>query len=158
MLQLESNKVHIVDSLKAKPMDLSRFLEAQKNTYALALKEIQHGRKTGHWIWYVFPQIKGLGRSSTSKFYGISSCQEAKEYLNHEILGKRLRDIIKAFLTHKNSTANQILGFPDDLKVRSSMTLFEPFDKVGENIFTEAIDQFYQGLRCEKTLEFLKDC
>ena len=136
--------------------NLERFLEAQNSvwgSYADALKEIKEGHKRSHWIWYIFPQIKGLGHSSNSEFFGISNKDEAKAYLNHPVLGLRLRDITKALLGCNNSSAFNILGFPDVLKVQSCMTLF---DLVSPNdIFNAVLDKYYEGKRCEKTIKRL---
>jgi uncharacterized protein (DUF1810 family) len=129
--------------------DLNRFLEAQQLDYPLALKEIKDGLKRGHWIWYIFPQIKGLGHSYNSEFYGISSKEEAKAYLDHSVLGPRLREITQALL-NCNKTIDDILGYPDVLKVRSCMTLF---DLVSPNdIFNDVLYKYYEGQRCDKTI------
>ena len=130
--------------------DLERFVEAQKYSYDTALREIREGQKRGHWIWFVFPQIKGLGHSYNSEFYGICSKEEAKAYLNHPVLSKRLREITQALLNCNNKTADEILGFPDVLKVRSCMTLF---DLVSPNdIFNEVLYKYYESQRCDKTI------
>lgn len=131
--------------------NLERFLEAQDsaNSYNNALKEIRSGQKQGHWIWYVFPQIKGLGHSYNSEFYGISNKEEAKAYLDHPSLGQRLREITSALLDCPIQSADDILGFPDVLKVRSCMTLF---DLVSPNdIFNGVLYKYYEGQRCDKT-------
>lgn len=142
-----------VDSLKGNEVsyNLERFIETQDSgTYNEALKEIQGGKKIGHWIWFIFPQIKGLGHSYNSEFYGIISKEEASGYLEHPILGQRLRVITSALLHCGNPSADDILGFPDVLKVKSCMTLF---DLVSPNdIFKEVLDKFYEGKRCEKTI------
>ena len=136
--------------------DLERFITAQDTgwaTYSEALREMKEGHKQGHWIWYVFPQIKGLGHNYNSEFYGIGSKEEAKAYLKHVELGKRLREITKALLDCSNPSAYNILGFPDVLKVQSCMTLF---DLVSPNdIFNEVLDKYYEGKRCEKTIKRL---
>jgi uncharacterized protein (DUF1810 family) len=136
--------------------DLERFVTAQNTgwaTYSEALREMKEGHKQGHWIWYVFPQIKGLGHSYNSEFYGIGSKDEAKAYLEHVELGKRLREITKVLLDCSNPSAYNILGFPDVLKVRSCMTLF---DLVSPNdIFNDVLDKYYEGKRCEKTIRRL---
>ena len=130
--------------------DLERFISAQKTIYAQALKEIREGQKKGQWMWYIFPQIKGLGHSYNSEFYGISSKEEAKAYLNHPVLGARLREITQALLDNNNKTADDILGYPDVLKVRSCMTLF---DLVSPNdIFNEVLYKYFEGQRCDKTI------
>lgn len=144
-----------VDALSGNDVnyDLERFLQAQDSgwcSYNDALKEIQAGKKQSHWIWYVFPQIKGLGHSYNSEFYGISGKDEAKAYLEHSVLGQRLREITKALLECGNPSADDILGFPDVLKVKSCMTLF---DLVSPNdIFKDVLDKYYEGKTCEKTL------
>ena len=130
--------------------DLDRFLEAQKLDYMSALNEIKDGEKRSHWIWYIFPQIKGLGHSYNSEFYGISSKEEAKAYLEHPVLGVRLREITQVLLDCGNPSADDIFGFPDVLKVRSCMTLF---DLVSPNdIFNDVLYKYYEGQRCDKTL------
>ena len=130
--------------------DLGRFVEAQEMDYTQALKEMKDGQKRGHWIWYIFPQIKGLGHSYNSEYYGISSKEEAKAYLDHPVLGTRLREITQALLDCNNKSADDILGFPDVLKVRSCMTLF---DLVSPNdIFNDVLYKFYEGQRCDKTI------
>lgn len=130
--------------------DLQRFLEPQKYAYLGALSEIKAGEKRGHWIWYIFPQIKGLGHSYNSEFYGISSKDEAKAYLEHPVLGVRLREITQALLDVDNKTADDIFGLPDVLKVRSCMTLF---DLVSPNdIFNDVLYKYYEGQRCDKTI------
>lgn len=147
-----------VDALKSGVVvyDLDRFVNAQDSetyTYADALNEIKEGHKQGHWIWYVFPQIKGLGHSYRSEFYGIASKEEASAYLEHAILGKRLREITQTFLDCNNPSAFNILGFPDVLKVQSCMTLF---DMVSPNdIFNDVLEKYYEGKRCEKTMSRL---
>ena len=147
-----------VDALRGGEVsfDLDRFVKAQDSemyTYADALNEIKEGHKQGHWIWYVFPQIKGLGHSYKSEFYGIASAEEAKAYLEQPVLGKRLRDITQALLDCNNPSAFNVLGFPDVLKVQSCMTLF---DIVSPNdIFNDVLDKYYEGKRCEKTVRRL---
>ena len=130
--------------------DLERFIEAQNMVYDIALREIKNGHKRGHWIWFVFPQIKGLGHSYNSEFYGISGTIEAKAYLDHPLLGARLREISQALLDCGNPSADDILGFPDVLKVRSCMTLF---DMISPNdIFKQVLDKYYDGKPCDKTI------
>ena len=130
--------------------NLERFLEAQETDYSMALREMKEGQKRGHWIWYIFPQIKGLGHSYNSEFYGISGTEEAKAYLNHSVLGPRLREITTALLNCGKTSADDILGFPDVLKVKSCMTLF---DLVSPNdIFNDVLFKFYESQRCDKTI------
>jgi uncharacterized protein (DUF1810 family) len=134
--------------------NLNRFLTAQRQDYPIALREIQNGSKHSHWIWYIFPQIKGLGFSYQSQFYGITELQEAEAYLAEPTLNARLREITLALLAHKDKNAVQILGHIDALKVKSSMTLF---DAVSPNdIYAEVLNTFYNGQRCQKTLKFLE--
>jgi len=130
---------------------MNRFIEAQENNYATALAEIRNGRKQSHWIWYVFPQIRGLGQSETSKYYAIRDLQEAAEYLQHPILGKRLIEISRALLELKEDNAHKIFGSPDDLKVRSSMTLFALM-KDADPVFQQVLDKFFRGERDKNTL------
>ena len=130
--------------------DLERFIEAQKYDYDGALSEIKNGQKRGHWIWYIFPQIKGLGHSYNSEFYGISSKEEAKAYLDHPVLGQRLREITQALLDCDNHSAEDIFGYPDVLKVRSCMTLFDLV--APDDIFNDVLYKYYEGQRCDKTI------
>ena len=132
---------------------IGRFLEAQDGDYQEALAEIVAGEKQSHWIWYVFPQLKGLGVSWTSEFYGIADLDEAKEYLAHPVLGARLREISSALLKHRQKSPRAILGYPDDLKVCSSMTLFDLIEPNG--VFAEVLDVFYGGRRDDGTLAVL---
>lgn len=130
--------------------DLERFVGAQNLVYDIALQEIKDGQKRGHWIWFVFPQIKGLGHSYNSEFYGISGTKEAQAYLEHPLLGARLREISQAMLDCGNPSADDILGFPDVLKVKSCMTLF---DMVSPNdIFKQVLEKYYEGKLCDKTI------
>ncbi len=133
--------------------NLERFLNAQNgqwNSYNTALDEIRNSKKQGHWIWYIFPQIKGLGHSYNSEFFGISGLDEAEAYLTHDLLGARLREITNALLTHEGKSAQSIMGPIDDLKLCSCMTLFDLVSP--DDIFAEVLDGFYDGKRCKKTL------
>ena len=135
------------------PNNLQRFLSAQEYDYPIALREIQNGCKQSHWIWYIFPQIKGLGRSYQSEYYGIANRQEAEAYLVEPTLNARLREITLALLEHRDKTAIQILGHTDALKVKSSLTLF---DAIAPNdIYAEVLNTFFAGERCKRTLEFI---
>jgi len=133
---------------------LNRFIDAQANNYADALAEIQNGRKTSHWMWYVFPQLKSLGFSSTALFYGLKDLQEATDYLNHPLLGPRLIDIATAIVHIDGKTANQILGSPDDMKLRSSMTLFSLVPDTNP-VFQAVLDKYYNSAPDPKTLALL---
>lgn len=130
---------------------LQRFIEAQNDSYDQALKEIRNGRKLTHWIWYIFPQMKGLGFSYNSEYYGITSLQEARDYLENELLRKRLFEITESLLMHKGKDIESIMGDIDALKLRSSMTLFDAVQP--GSIFGEVLDGFYGGERCRRTLE-----
>lgn len=133
---------------------LQRFIEAQNDSYDQALKEIRNGRKLTHWIWYIFPQIKGLGFSYNSEYYGITSLQEAKDYLENELLRKRLFEITESLLMHKGKDIESIMGDIDALKLKSSMTLFDAV--LPGSIFGEVLDEFYGGERCRRTLEKIR--
>ena len=136
--------------------DLSRFLKAQERDYAQALREIQSGRKRSHWMWYIFPQIQGLGFSSTAQFYAIENLQEAKDYLAHPVLGARLKEISSALLQLDGLTASEIFGYPDDLKLRSSMTLFRLADLDCE-VFQAVLDKYYDGEADNKTIRIVQE-
>ena len=130
--------------------DLDRFVKAQEIVYGQALKEIKEGKRQSRWIWFIFPQIKGLGHSYNSEFFGLSGKEEAKAYLDHPVLGVRLREITQALLACGKQSADDILGFPEVLKVKSCMTLF---DMVSPNdIFNDVLFQFYESQRCDKTI------
>lgn len=133
---------------------LQRFIEAQNDSYDQALKEIRNGRKLTHWIWYIFPQMKGLGFSYNSEYYGITSLQEAKDYLENELLRKRLFEITESLLMHKGKDIESIMGDIDVMKLKSSMTLFDAVQP--GSIFGEVLDEFYGGERCRRTLEKIR--
>lgn len=130
---------------------LSRFHDAQKRHYAGALAELKDGCKRSHWMWFIFPQIHGLGASSMSQHYAIADLSEAQEYLRDPVFGARLRECIAAVLGHRNATARAIFGYPDDLKFCSCLTLFELADPT-EKLFKEALNAFYEGSRDSKTI------
>ncbi|GAA4011174.1 DUF1810 domain-containing protein [Hymenobacter fastidiosus] len=132
---------------------LQRFLTAQETDYALALAEVKAGRKRSHWMWCIFPQIQGLGFSETSKLYAIKDRQEAGDYLKHPVLGGRLISIGQELLKLDSSDATRIFGSPDDLKLKSSMTLFAA---VGSNpVFQAVLDRFFRGAPDNQTLQLL---
>lgn len=133
-------------------MPLQRFLQAQEPVYARVLTELQAGKKTSHWMWFIFPQFKELGRSATAQFYGLASDAEAQEYARHDILGMRLKQCSQIVLEHRNKTAHEIFGSPDDMKLRSCMTLFA-LAAPGERVFTEVLDTFYPGSPDPRTQE-----
>lgn len=139
------------------PHGLSRFLEAQEHVYATALAELRAGRKESHWMWFVFPQMRGLGHSPTALHYGITGRPEAEAYLGHPVLCPRLRDCTAALLPHAGQPIRRLLGSPDDLKFRSCMTLFaEAGGPEGGTLFRKALDIFCEGRADERTLTLLR--
>lgn len=141
-------------------MDIERFVEAQDSVYGgyeQALQEMQEGAKHGHWIWYIFPQLRGLGHSGNANFYGIEDLQEAREYLAHPVLGVRLREITQVVLDHADDRlAIELMGSEIDiLKLKSSMTMFD--QACPNDIFSDVLDAYFDGERCGRTLRMLKD-
>ena len=134
--------------------NLQRFHKAQENTYHNALREIRNGRKTSHWMWFIFPQLAGLGYSETARFYAIRNLEEAELYLQDPILAERLITISKALLQVKGKTAHDIFGSPDDLKLKSSMTIFSRV-KGADPVFGQVLDYYFKGEKDEKTLKLL---
>ena len=134
--------------------NLKRFTETQEQDYDQALKEIRNGRKTSHWIWYIFPQLRGLGRSYMSDYYGIRDLEEAKAFLQDPYLGKNLKEISEALLKLDSSNATQVMGIPDDMKLKSSMTLFVCADPETD-VFEKVLEKFYNGRKDQRTLEML---
>ena len=134
---------------------LERFVEAQDRVYDTVCDELALGAKTSHWMWFIFPQLKELGRSPIAKFYGIASREEARAYWERPVLGKRLLECTKLVLALRNKTANEILGFPDDLKFQSCMTLFSQVAPE-EDAFKRALDYYFGGSPDENTLRLLK--
>ena len=133
--------------------DLERFVSAQDKMYQIALQEIREGYKVSHWMWFIFPQLKELGFSNTAKYYGLSGKEEARAYLEHPVLGKRLREITNALLRVDSNDAEEVMGHPDDLKLQSCMTLFA---KVSEEcLFINVLNKFYDGKMDEKTIAIL---
>lgn len=135
--------------------NLNRFITAQEIMYECALNEINAGKKVSHWMWYIFPQIKGLGSSTKANFYGIENLNEAKEYMAHPILGARLIEVSNAIYTLNGLSAREILGSPDDLKLKSSMTLFTYADASENNIFLNVLEKYYDKRLDEKTIELI---
>ncbi len=135
---------------------LDRFIEAQENTYATALKEIKNGKKESHWMWYIFPQLRGLGKTQTSYVYGISGIEEAKAYLAHPVLSERIIEISEALLAHKDVMIVNILGGTDAKKLRSSMTLFALISEE-DSVFHRVIDCFYDGKMDNLTIKRVKN-
>ncbi len=133
---------------------LERFVQAQARDYDTALREIRGGRKRSHWMWYIFPQLRGLGFSSTAQFYGLRDLDEARAYMAHPVLGARLVEISGALLALETDNASAVMGYPDDLKLRSCMTLFE-LAAPEQPVFARVLDKFYAGRRDSRTLELL---
>jgi uncharacterized protein (DUF1810 family) len=134
---------------------LSRFIEAQETVYGQALSEIQHGRKQSHWMWFIFPQIQGLGFSETSKHFAIRDSEEASAFLKDPILGSRLVNICNELLKLKTNDAHLIFGSPDDIKLKSSMTLFASLPETNP-VFHQMLEKFFQGEPDKKTLELIR--
>jgi uncharacterized protein (DUF1810 family) len=136
------------------PFDLNRFISAQVGVYERALAELRDGLKRSHWMWYIFPQIEGLGHSPTTRHYSIKSLEEARQYLAHPVLGTRLRSCAEAVLAVQGRSASDIFGHPDDWKLQSSMTLFELVSGPG-SVFDRVLDRYYQGKRDLRTLQIV---
>ena len=137
--------------------DLMRFVTAQDRVYSQVVQELTEGSKRSHWMWFIFPQIIGLGRSVTAQYYAISDLAQAKRYLTDPVLGSRLRQCVQLMLAHSGKSAREVLGFPDDLKFRSCLTLFSQAatDDTDRLLFKKAIDQFYRGEPDHRTLDVL---
>lgn len=135
------------------PFDLSRFIDAQAPVFDRARQELRQGRKTSHWMWFVFPQVAGLGMSAMSQKYAIGSLAEAKTYLAHPLLGERLRECVEILLEQEGRSAHAIFGSPDDMKLRSCLTLFS--ETSGEEVFLRALDKYFDGEPDPETLRIL---
>lgn len=136
------------------PHDLARFVAAQESDYATALRELRGGRKRSHWIWYIFPQVAGLGTSGMSRRYAIKSRREAEAYLAHPVLGPRLAECAQALLAHTGKSAREVMGSPDDLKLCSSMTLFAAVSPPGSP-YAAVLERYFEGAGDARTLEYL---
>ena len=136
-------------------MELERFVKAQENSYETALKEIRQGEKRSHWMWYIFPQIKGLGFSPTAQYYAIQNKEEAEQYLKHPILSKRLLEISEVLLRCEEDNASKIFGYPDDMKLKSSMTLFALVSD--QSIFKEVLMKFFDGEMDGRTVQLVEE-
>lgn len=134
---------------------INRFVKAQENIYVQVVKELQKGKKASHWMWFIFPQIEGLGLSSTSKYYSIKTIAEAKEYLEHPVLGKRLVECSNILLKHEGKTAENIFGYPDYIKLQSSMTLFNFIDP-GSTVFSNMLAKYFNSGKDMKTIMILQ--
>lgn len=134
--------------------DLNRFIKAQQYDYEQALAEMKNGKKRSHWIWYIFPQLKGLGFSSMSEFYGIDGLEEAKAYMAHPVLSARLLEITEVLLDLDSDNPSSVMGYPDDLKLKSSMTLFA--EAAPEYpVFKQVLEKYFHGSRDSRTLQML---
>jgi len=136
------------------PFNLQRFVDAQASTYATALSELRAGAKRSHWIWYIFPQIDGLGFSAMSKRYAIASVDEAEAYLAHPVLGTRLSECSEAVLSVQGRSTLQIMGSPDDMKLHSSMTLFAKVSDEG-SVYHQVLDKYFDGAVDEATMRLI---
>jgi uncharacterized protein (DUF1810 family) len=134
---------------------LDRFIQAQQGRYEQALAELRAGRKTGHWIWFVLPQLRGLGRSTMAHEYGIAGRAEAEAYLGHPVLGARLRKCVRTVLAHEGTSPERILGDVDAMKLRSCLTLFETVAGGPDDLFGQALERLYRGERDGATLRLL---
>lgn len=145
--------------MSSDPHDLERFAEAQAGCYSRVLAELAAGEKTSHWMWFIFPQLEGLGASTTARRFGISGLEEARAYLAHPLLGVRLRECTRLVLAVEGRTAHEIFGSPDDLKLRSCLTLFAPAVSSpparGDELFGAALARFYRGEPDPLTLRLL---
>ena len=143
-----------VSAFSADPFELSRFADAQSSSYSDALDELKAGQKRSHWMWFIFPQVAGLGSSAMARRYAIGSRAEAEAYLAHPVLGERLRMCVEALLEVEGRSAEQIMGYPDFMKLQSSMTLFAEISPAGSS-FEQLLKKYYGGRKDPKTLEFL---
>jgi len=134
--------------------DLARFISAQEGVYGLVLAELRGGQKRSHWMWFVFPQIHGLGNSATAIHFAIRSREEARQYLEHPLLGARLRECAELVLAIKGRSISDIFGYPDDLKLKSSMTLFAAVAETG-SVFVRVLEKYFDGERDGRTLQLL---
>ena len=138
------------------PLHLNRFIDAHLRDYPNALSEIKIGRKQSHWMWYIFPQIAGLGTTEISNYYSIQDIEEAKAYMEEPLLRSHLLEISEALLELETNDANRVFGYPDDMKLKSSMTLFlEAFPQ--EKVFQKVLDKFFHGMKDQKTVNLLKN-
>jgi len=136
--------------------DLSRFVHAQERIYASVLAELRSGQKRSHWMWFVFPQIHGLGHSQTAQHYAIKSIEEALQYLSHPILGTRLLECTEAVLAVEGRSASAIFGYPDDMKLKSSMSLFASIAENPHSVFIRVLEKYFNGEPDERTLALLE--
>jgi len=138
------------------PFDLARFVSAQMDSFDLALSEVKNGRKSSHWMWYIFPQLRGLGHSSTSQHYGIADMEEACAYLTHDLLGSRLIAICETLLSVEGRSATDIFGKPDDMKLLSCATLFA-YVSDADSVFHKILDKYYGSAIDRRTVQLLEN-
>jgi uncharacterized protein (DUF1810 family) len=138
------------------PFDLSRFVHAQESIYDSVLAELRSGQKRSHWMWFVFPQIHGLGHSPTAQHYAIKSIEEARQYHSHPLLGARLLECTEAVLAVEGRSASAIFGYPDDLKLKSSMTLFSSVADTPHSLFSRVLEKYFLGEKDARTLQLLE--
>ncbi len=136
------------------PYDLKRFLSAQEPIFERVLAELRSGQKRSHWMWFIFPQIEGLGHSPTSRYYAIKTLDEAHAYLDHPVLGARLVECAEILLGIEGRTAAKIFGFPDDMKLKSCMTLFACVAEAN-SVFVRVLEKYFEGKKDKKTLELV---
>lgn len=146
--------INNIEKIKNMNYNLDRFIQAQEHSYETALAEIKNGSKRTHWMWFIFPQLKELGRSSTAKYYGIEDLEEAKLYLAHPVLGARLKEISNALLKLETNNPHRVMGNIDGLKLCSSMTLFAEVDGY-DSVFGRVIDKYYNGNKDMNTIHML---
>lgn len=140
--------------MQNKNYDIERFYGEHKLNYETALREMKNGRKQTHWIWYIFPQLKILGRSETAEYYGIENAEEAKLYYNDPYLGESFREICQVLLECESDNALEVMGYPDNLKLCSSMTLF--YMATGDSLFKDVLNKFYSGRTDDRTVSYLQ--
>jgi uncharacterized protein (DUF1810 family) len=140
---------------RGEPFDLGRFISAQEGIYDTVLVELRRGQKRTHWMWFIFPQIDGLAYSTTSKHYAIKSIEEARQYLNHPVLGTRLLECTETILAVEGRSISEIFGYPDDLKLKSSMTLFACVADP-RSVFVRVLEKYFGGEQDVKTLDLLE--
>lgn len=145
----------MINNIPESYKNLKRFSDRQTRIYEAVVKELKTGKKEGHWMWYIFPQLRGLGYSSKSYIYGIDGIDEAKAYLEHPVLSKRLKECCEILLTHKDKTAEEIFGEIDAMKLRSSMTLFA-FISRDDSVFHKVLKQFYNELMDIRIVKMLE--
>lgn len=141
--------------MNSDPYDLKRFIDAQEGVYETTLAELRAGQKRSHWMWFIFPQVDGLGLSETSKFFAIKGIEEARQFLADPVLGSRLMECTRVLLGIEGRSVLQIFGSPDDLKLKSSMTLFASVSS-GNSLFQQVLDKYYHGEKDSRTLEILE--